>query len=172
MVVPSVPANVIELFAVNVFPAARVNVLVPLLVMVNPLIVVNTPVLADDAPIVVPFMVPPVAVSVPAVMAFATFESVNAVVVVAPRPLTAAKVSASVPVIVTVLPNELTVLIPPPAIVKAPDKLLIELTPELPLTVLHSQVEVLLFQLKTWPLEQLVDKEKPELLIRPPVELT
>lgn len=93
--VPSVPPNVIELFTIKVFPAAMFKVLAPLLVSVKPLTVVNTPVLGEVAPIVVPLIVPPVAVSVPAVSALEIFESVTAALEVAPRPVTEAKVSAS-----------------------------------------------------------------------------
>lgn len=56
-------------------------------------------------------------------------EKVTAAEVVAPRAVTAAKVSASVPVMVTVVPEAEMELIPAPAIVKAPVKELTEVTP-------------------------------------------
>src|SRR3989344_9578242 len=100
MVVASVPAKVSDLFEVSVFPAAIVRVLVPLFVIVNPLTVVNTPVAGVVAPIVILFIVPPVAVSVPAVILFELLDNVSAVLVVAPLPVTEASVSASVDVTV------------------------------------------------------------------------
>jgi hypothetical protein len=66
----------------------------------------NLPVEAVVAPIEVPFIVPLVAVKVPAVILFAAFDRVKAVPVDAPRPVTLAKVSASVAVKVIVPPRE------------------------------------------------------------------
>lgn len=57
------------------------------------------------APIVVPLIVPPLAVRVPTLIEFDVFDRVKAVEVVAPRAVTEANVSASVPVIVKVPPE-------------------------------------------------------------------
>ena len=94
-IVPSVPPNVIELFTVIVLPAEIASVFVPLLVIDKPLILVKTPVLGELAPIVVPFIVPPVAVSVPTVIALEILERVNAADVEEPLPETEANVSTS-----------------------------------------------------------------------------
>lgn len=67
----------------------------------------------------------PVVVEVEAVV----LVSESAVLVEAPRPVTVAKVSASVPVTVIVVPEAETLLMPPAAMVNAPVKPLTELTP-------------------------------------------
>ncbi len=62
----------------------------------------------------------------------ATSPKLNAVEVVAPRPVTVAKVSASVPVTVTVVPEAPMLFMPAPAIVSPPVRELTDVTPLLP----------------------------------------
>jgi len=95
-------------------------------------------------------------------------ENVTASVVVAPRPVMVAKVSASVPVTVIVVPAANTVLIPEPAIVKAPLK---ELTKETPPDA-SAQVGTPPTTVKTWsvvPILSLARVSDAEVYIMSPV---